>query len=578
MPSQERRKFILIFIIILVSVYVLMPTLLQWGTKIDFETQDTEVSQDFWRNLLPKKTLNLGLDLKGGLYIELEVLLKDALKNRTDLLANEIEHFLKNDTIAYQQLERLPDTYNIKITYEKPENRDPLLRFMNQYYRDTFQEERSGEGNNAIIYHITEAFGSRIKDQTVKQAVETIRNRIDRYGVSEPGIQRLGANKIAIELPGISDPDRAISIIKTSGKLEFKIVDESMKPEEVLALVNKVREENKIPEGYAATITHQINELTKDKIASDAEISFELQYDPLTRKIVGGTPYLLKRKADVTGDMLRNAQVQVRNNEPYALLSFNKTGTKAFADLTKANVGKRLAIILDDYVNKAPVIQSEIPGGEAQITLGYGNYQDLMKEAEDLVLVLREGALPAKLEEQTKTIVGPTLGKESIAQSSKAFLMGSLLVILFMAIYYKRSGILADIAVLLNVVFIFSILAMFQATLTLPGLAGIILTIGMAVDANVIVFERIRDEIRAGKSPKAALAAGYENAMSAIVDSNVTTFLAGLVLYQFGTGPVRGFAVTLMIGIISTLFTALFVVRTLQDFFMRRQKREVMSI
>ncbi|OGP12409.1 MAG: protein-export membrane protein SecD, partial [Deltaproteobacteria bacterium GWA2_50_8] len=331
-------------------------------------------------------------------------------------------------------------------------------------------------------------------------------------------------------------------------------------------------------EGYAATITHQINELTKDKIASDAEISFELQYDPLTRKIVGGTPYLLKRKADVTGDMLRNAQVQVRNNEPYALLSFNKTGTKAFADLTKANVGKRLAIILDDYVNKAPVIQSEIPGGEAQITLGYGNYQDLMKEAEDLVLVLREGALPAKLEEQTKTIVGPTLGKESIAQSSKAFLMGSLLVILFMAIYYKRSGILADIAVLLNVVFIFSILAMFQATLTLPGLAGIILTIGMAVDANVIVFERIRDEIRAGKSPKAALAAGYENAMSAIVDSNVTTFLAGLVLYQFGTGPVRGFAVTLMIGIISTLFTALFVVRTLQDFFMRRQKREVMSI
>jgi preprotein translocase subunit SecD len=573
MATKERRKFILILITVILSVYLLAPTFLQINTS----EEDNE-EENWLTSILPNKALNLGLDLKGGLYIELEVLLQDALKNRTDILANEIQRFMKDDEIPFTQVERVPDKYQTKIRFEKTENRDDIVRFMKKYYNNNLQEVRTASSDQSITFDLTDNFSTLLKDQTVRQALETIRNRIDRFGVAEPSIQRLGANKIAIELPGVKDPDRALSIIKTSGKLEFKIVDESMKPQEIQAIVNDARDTKTIPAGFSAATVDQINATIKGKVPKGTEIRFELRYDPVTRDIVGGTPYLLKSQAEVTGDMLRDAQVQVQNNEPYVTLSFNKTGTKAFAELTKANVGKRLAIILDDNVNKAPVIQSEIPGGEAQITLGYGNYQALIKEAEDLVLVLREGALPAKLEEQTKTIVGPTLGKDSIARATKALLGGGFLIILFMAIYYRRSGLLADVALTLNILFIFAILALFQATLTLPGLAGIILTIGMAIDANIIIFERIREEIRGGKAPKAALAAGYDNAMSAIIDANVTTFLIGLVLYQFGTGPIRGFAVTLMIGIMTTLFTALFITRALQDFFINRKRGEAISI
>jgi preprotein translocase subunit SecD len=259
-------------------------------------------------------------------------------------------------------------------------------------------------------------------------------------------------------------------------------------------------------------------------------------------------------------------------------LTFNDTGAEIFSEVTGNNVNKRLAIVLDDRVSSAPVIKSKIPQGRAQITLGFGDYHSLLREAEDLTLVLREGALPATLVERTKTVVGPSLGKISIAKGIRALLIGGALVVVFMMLYYRLSGVFATVALSINVLMIFAILTLFQATLTLPGLAGIILTLGMAVDANIIVFERIREEIRAGQKPKAAVQAGYDNAMSAIIDSNVTTFLAGIVLYQFGTGPVRGFAVTLMIGIVTTLFTALFVTKTIQNWNVLVRRVEKLSI
>jgi preprotein translocase subunit SecD len=276
--------------------------------------------------------------------------------------------------------------------------------------------------------------------------------------------------------------------------------------------------------------------------------------------------------------MLRNAQVSVQNNEPYVSLSFDATGTKAFADLTAANVGKRLAIVLDGTVSKAPVIKSAIPSGEAQITLGYGDYQSVLTEAEDLVVVLREGALPATLREATKTVIGPSLGRSSIDRSFHATLLAATLVVAFMALRYKWSGVLADLAVLLNVFFVFAALTLFGATLTLPGVAGIVLTIGMAVDANVIILERIKEELAAGRTVKAAVDVGYSNAVRAVVDSNLTTFLSGVVLYQFGTGPVRGFAVTLMIGIITTLYTAVVLTRLAYSFILSRRTVTKLSL
>jgi protein-export membrane protein SecD len=596
--------------------------------------------------LFPDKGINLGLDLRGGIYLELEVDLDEALVHRSSLVASEIERFLKEKEIAYRFAEVLPKTSTVAILLEKPDQLAVLQKHVADYYGDTlievgrpplllfqmpegseesqltkFQEvlqwaqgqsaildvsrrERSlqmvlkpdadakeakaavesqfgfssEELTAALFLAQSESYQERLKDETMKQAVETIRNRIDRHGVAEPEIRRLGENRVVVELPGIQDPDRAIGLVKRAGKLEFKLVDESVPDAQVQALVESARVENKIPAGFTEAVVNQINEALKGKIPADSEIAFEVQYDPVTKKIVGGTPYLLRRKVEVSGEMLRNAQVSVQNNEPYVSLSFDATGTKAFADLTAANVGKRLAIVLDGTVSKAPVIKSAIPSGEAQITLGYGDYQSVLTEAEDLVVVLREGALPATLREATKTVIGPSLGRSSIDRSFHATLLAATLVVAFMALRYKWSGVLADLAVLLNVFFVFAALTLFGATLTLPGVAGIVLTIGMAVDANVIILERIKEELAAGRTVKAAVDVGYSNAVRAVVDSNLTTFLSGVVLYQFGTGPVRGFAVTLMIGIITTLYTAVVLTRLAYSFILSRRTVTKLSL
>jgi preprotein translocase subunit SecD len=350
-----------------------------------------------------------------------------------------------------------------------------------------------------------------------------------------------------------------------------------MQDAEVANLVAAVRQEKEI-KGYTDEDVNQIESALAGKIPEGSDIVYKVIFDPVAKKVTGGTPYLLKKKAELTGDMLSDAQVQVQGNEPYVSLTFNEVGAEIFSELTGNNIGKRLAIVLDDRVSSAPVIKSKIPQGRAQITLGYGDYRSLLREAEDLTLVLREGALPATLVERTKTVIGPSLGKISIEKGVKALLIGGVLVVIFMMIYYRLSGIFATVALGVNVLLLFAILTLFQATLTLPGLAGIILTLGMAVDANIIVFERIREEVRDGKKPRVAMEAGYSNAMSAIIDANVTTFLAGVVLYQFGTGPIRGFAVTLMIGITTTLFTALVLTKAIQTWYVYGRGVDKLSI
>jgi protein-export membrane protein SecD len=648
MSQSWRFKIYFTLFAALVSIYVLIPTFGGFSALRE-EAEKKGTPTPWYVKLFPEKELNLGLDLRGGIYLELEVSVEEAINNRLDLTASELLRHLKNENIEGASAERISKTRRIRILLPNTEAMEKLGSYVRDYYRgalveevgkgeqvfqsdekeesrlqsqyselvaalsdrgDVIDVERSSGSNlfrvvlkpgtdtaslqsvisskfptlhafnepNKMIFQAADAYIEKLRADTVKQAVETIRNRIDRYGVSEPSIRQLGAVRVAVELPGVTDPDRAISIVKKAGKLEFKIVDESKSDNEVKTLVAEIRKEANIPDGYTEEIISKINEAAKGKIPSEDEILFEVQHDPVTKKIVGGTPYLLKRKAEVTGDMLRAAQVSVQNNEPYVSLSFNTLGTKAFGDLTAANIGKRLAIILDGTVSKAPVIKSAIPSGEAQITLGYGNYESLIREAEDLVLVLREGALPASLKEITKTIVGPSLGKTAIHEGLVAALIAGITVVVFMIFYYKASGLLADLALGLNVLLIMGLLSLFQATLTLPGIAGIVLTMGMALDANVIIFERIREELKSGKPVKAAVDAGFSNAFSAVVDTHLTTFLSGVVLYNFGTGPIRGFAVTLMIGVMTTLFTAYLVTRLFYEYLTIKVKIQKVSI
>ncbi len=370
------------------------------------------------------------------------------------------------------------------------------------------------------------------KDEAVNVVQEILRNRVDEFGVAEPIIQREGLDRIIIQLPGIKDTDRALSLIGRTAHLEFRLVDEAGNIEEA--------KKGNIPDGEEIVTMKTKTETGKISTQS----------------------FLLKKEAKVTGADLVNANVQIGGqwNEPFVELEFNEEGAKKFAEVTGDNIGKKLAIVLDGNIHSAPVIRDRIPNGKAQIS---GSFS--MDEAKDLAIVLRAGALPAPVTISETRIVGPSLGKDSIKNGIIACLIGLACVILFMVIYYNLSGLISIVALILNIVFLLSAMAIFKATLTLPGIAGIILTIGMSVDANILIFERIREEIRTGKTIHTAIDNGYDRAFSSIFDSNLTTLITAVALYIFGTGPVKGFAVTLSFGIIISMFTAIVVTREIYD-------------
>ena len=364
--------------------------------------------------------------------------------------------------------------------------------------------------------------------------------------MAEPSIQRQGDRRILVQLPGIRDTERAINLIGKTARLEFKLVDESM----------------------------SVQEAQKQGPPEDDEILFEREANKETGEITKRY-YLLKERPVLTGETLTAAEVRYDSqfNEPYVSINFNSFGSTVFHQVTRENVKKRLAIVLDDHVYSAPVIQEPIAGGRAQIT---GSFTS--EEARDLAIVLRAGALPAPVTILENRTVGPSLGKDSIEKGVRSIIIGGVFVVFFIIIYYRLSGIVADTALALNLILMLGALAYFGASLTLPGIAGILLTVGMAIDANVLIFERIREEIRIGKTIRAAIDSGYEKAFRTIVDANVTTFIAAIVLFQFGTGPIKGFAITLCIGIVASMFTAVFVSRAIFDSAMSQKKFNELSI
>jgi preprotein translocase subunit SecD len=378
--------------------------------------------------------------------------------------------------------------------------------------------------------------------------VETIRNRVDQFGVAEPTITRQGTDRILIQLPGVQDPERAKALIGKTALLEFRLLDEHTSPEQALA--------GRLPEGSEILYQRRIDKETK-----------------VERKV----PYVVQKRTLLTGAELTRAEVQADPNSPgnwQVAIEFTATGTRIFGEVTEANVGKHLAIILDGTLYSAPRINERIPGGRAVIT-----GQFTVDEARDLAIVLRAGALPAPVTILEERTVGPSLGADSIRQGMIAIVGSAAAVFVFMLIYYRLSGLIADVALVLNLVILLACMAAFGATLTLPGIAGIALTIGMAVDTNVLIFERIREERRLGKTVRSAIEAGFARALRTIIDTHLTVMVTAGILYNFGTGPVKGFAVSLFVGLAASLFTAYFFTRLLFDLvYTRRRKVEALSI
>jgi len=525
-------KFIIYAAITLFAILLFLPTvtsqLPSWYTKI-----------------IPTDKIHLGLDLQGGMHLILEAEADKAVESYVERIKNNLKDDLKDRGIPAGKVEReKKDQIVLEVSGEKGKW-EKLLSERYSIMQELSNSEIGG-GIWRIVLVLDSKQAEQIKKSALDQALETIRNRVDQFGVSEPEITLQGTDRILIQLPGIKDPQRAKSLIGRTALLEFKLVDDEGDIEKAL--------KGNIPEGDI--------------------LLYQRVVDPKTGG-VKKAPFLLREKTLMTGEVLKDARVALDSqfHEPYIAMEFDDIGAKLFEQITGANVKKRLAIILDDNVYSAPVIQEKIAGGRAQIT---GRFTT--DEANELAIVLRAGALPAPVKIIEERTVGPSLGQDSIRMGIMSVLISAGVVFLFMIYYYRLSGMIADAALILNLILVFGILALFRATLTLPGIAGLVLSIGMAVDANILIHERIKEELRWGKTPRAAIDQGYHRAFTTIIDSNVTTIIAALFLYQFGTGPVKGFAVTLFWGITANIFTAVFVTRWVFDFLTLKVKVKRLSI
>ena len=469
-----------------------------------------------------------GLDLKGGIHLVLQVITDDSINMETDQEVARLEELLKKNSIAFQKVTK-EGLGRIAVQGALADQEGKTRDLFDEYARD-WDHGFSGDRANLALKPLVVQF---LRDQAVVQAKETIDNRINTYGVAEPLIQRQGADKIVVELPGVDDPDRVKELIKVTAVLEWKLVKAG-------------------PAADEATLLQAFGGAVPD----DAEV---IKGDP--KRGQGGF-YLVDKVATVTGKDLRTIrQTQDEWNNPAVSFTLNADGGARFEQVTGANIGKQIAIILDKKVQSAPVVETKIMRAQGGIIRGRFTAQ----EAEDLVTVLKAGALPAGIDYLEERTIGPALGADSIRQGLVAGLVAIVAVMVFMVFFYKLSGLNAVAALVLNVLILFGALAYFKAALTLPGIAGIILAIGMAVDANVLIFERIKEELALGKGVVSAVSQGFSRAFTAIFDSNLTTIISAIFLFQFGTGPIRGYAVTLVISLVANLFTAVFVSHLLFD-------------
>ena len=496
---------------------------------------------------VPHKQVHLGLDLQGGVHLLVEVDLKEVIDKRVKTILDDVRRTLREARIGYNNLTAVKRVVSVNI--RKPEDRPKALkrlRALAQPINSSIFGQQAGtdivlqEGEGGVVkLELTEGAITARVDSAIKQSIEILRRRIDELGTTEPTIQRQGRDRILVQVPGLDDPERLKKLIGTTAKMDFRMVDVSTTPEQALA--------SRVPTGS------------------------EILYSNDS----ANTPYLVRKRVLVSGESLVDAQpgFDQRTNEPIVTFRFDSNGAKRFGRITQRNVGRPFAIILDNKVISAPVIREPILGGTGQISGGF-----TVKEANDLSILMRAGALPAPLTIVEERTVGPSLGADSIAAGKIASVIGMLAVVGFILLSYGLFGLLANLALAVNIGLIMGALSALQATLTLPGIAGIVLTIGMAVDANVLIFERIREEVRAGKSPIAAIDTGYSRALGTILDANITTLIAAVVLFQLGSGPIRGFAVTLAIGIVTSVFTAFTVTRFFVSLWVKNRRPKTIPI
>ena len=632
MNSKLTPRFLIIGLVLTWAIWAIWPSF-QYQRLTNSEKES--LREEGKLEQLESRIIKQGLDLKGGMYIVLEVDLPTLMEN---LAINKDGKFNQSVNKVRDQLALKPEADFFSL-FSNVSNENNLK--LSRYYYDY------GSSNDDIL----SALGEESED-AINRVLEILQNRVDQFGVSEPTIQKQGNQRIIVELAGIQDSERARSLLESTALLEFFIVkditttnelmikiDQALKGNEDITEVTKdIQPENSEVSTSDDDETVSVSELfgesgdttetdpgvTNENLIKDRPFSAMLRNLGNTigvpsknayavRKIlerpeveeklaaVGGTfvfshkaedyptadgdvesifsLYLLEDQAELTGGVVEEAKANLgpqgttSAGQPIVNLSMNSDGARKWAIVTGSNVGRQVAIVLDKKVHMAPNIREKIAGGGTLIE-GFAN----IDEAKDIAIVLRAGALPAPVDIIEERVVGPSLGADSVRRGTQSVIIGLILVLVFMLIYYRVSGSIADFALIWNIVLVLAVLASLQATLTLPGIAGLILTVGMSIDANVIIFERIREELRKGKTPQAAVSGGYDRALTTIIDANVTTLIAALVLWQFGTGPIKGFATVLFWGILISMFTAIFVTRTIFNSFTGRKGLTKLSI
>jgi preprotein translocase subunit SecD len=523
MNKSIQWRLALIALSVAVALFLFLPS-----------TPAGEKLPDFWRQSVPK--ISLGLDLRGGSHLVMEVDTIKAVESSLDNISADLQTTAATQPLAATFI-RTGQEISVKFA-------EPLAEQVEKFVKGNYAIiEIKSRAKGELVYSMKAAEVRRLREWAVTQALERTRRRVDKYGVAEPAIYKQENDQIALQLPGVKNPQEAISFIQTAGRLEFKLLN----------------------------VTADFQKALAGMVPADSEILYE-EREGDSGKVVK-QPVLVYKQTLLTGDRLKEAKVGIdQYNKPAVSIAFDSEGAKIFDRITGDNVGRQLAIVLDGVVHSAPRIQDRISGGSAEIT---GNFTH--EEAAKLAIVLRE-SLPAPMKIIQNVTVGPSLGQDSIDMGVRAALYGGLFVVVFMVVYYRMSGLIADYAIILNMVLLLGAMALLNATLTLPGIAGIILTIGMGVDSNVLMFERIREEIRAGKQPRPAIDSGYDKAFLTILDSHVTTLITAAALFMFGTGPVKGFAVSLSLGIIINLYSALVGTKVIFDIINSRWKLEKLSI
>ncbi len=553
MLQIDTWKRVLIWLVCVIGLFMALPNAFytrveqsndaKAAIELGIDTPEMQAIAAQWPNWMPSSLVNLGLDLRGGAHLLAEVQVSDVYESRMEAMWPEIRDALRDERATVGTIRKQPsNTDEIRIKISQPEGMTRALEVVRGLARQV--QTLSGVGatdiearadGDDIVVQLSEAEKLASDDRTVRQALEIVRRRIDEVGTREPTIQRQGADRILIQVPGIGSASELKEIIGTTAQLTFNPV---------------------VSRGTNSSATPGIGEKIIPSLDEE------------------GVFYTIEAAPVVTGEELVDAQPSFdQNGRPAVSFRFNTSGARKFGDYTLENIGAPFAIVLDDEVISAPVIQSHIPGGSGIIT---GRFT--VEESTNLAVLLRAGALPAGLEFLEERTIGPELGQDSIDAGKVATIVAFVAVLTFMALSYGLFGIFANVALIINVGLIFGLLSLIGATLTLPGIAGIVLTVGMAVDANVLIFERIREELKTAKGPSRAIELGYEKALSAILDANITTFITAVILFAMGSGPVRGFAITLGLGILTSVFTAIFVTRLLLIMWFERRRPKTIEV